>query len=265
MWPSCGQPLVSENWPLLRGIPKWRKLFLGSFYKVKCQSPAFGFFSPSVHPRCLWKMNHATHSHKWRGSLGINNTTSWNALGCSLHCCYHQCCWPLVCREPPGVQKVLFRSEGKTQAPGPSTRLINARGRIPVCTLFLPCHESKPLAPISPALVPHFLQKGEWVQKARGDGKKTMLPRTSAFKWRVPSEALRPFPIICISLPVLVPASFRDSHWVSNSCKSLSWGSAPATPGPEKALPRLLSISFQPPKISLKVVLIPETYINLRK
>lgn len=67
-------------------------------------SPSPWIFFPFCSPT-LFMENESCDSftHKWRGSLGINNTTSWNATGCPSHCCYNHLCRPLVCKEPFGV------------------------------------------------------------------------------------------------------------------------------------------------------------------
>lgn len=119
-----------------------------------------------------------------RGSLGINNTTSWNARGCSSHCCYNHCCG-LWFAENLLEYKVLLRSEEKTGS-WPVHWLINAGDRIPVCTWLLPWHEPEPLTPDSPALVPH-LRPGDKYKGPR-EGHKTM-------PWAISTLQCRPFSI----------------------------------------------------------------------
>lgn len=56
---SCFGDLASSQ----RDAKVKKITFLWQFPQSEMLVPAFGFFPPSVHPCCLWKMNHVTHSH----------------------------------------------------------------------------------------------------------------------------------------------------------------------------------------------------------
>lgn len=84
--PSSGRCSPAVDNPSLRDLAtshrdvKWRKEFSpGSFYRAKCQPQAFGL-SSSEHPLFMENESLDSLTHKWTGNLGINNTTSWNAM-----------------------------------------------------------------------------------------------------------------------------------------------------------------------------------------
>lgn len=139
-----------------------------------------------------------------RGTLGINNTTSWNARGYSSHYCYSHCCRLWFAGNLLGY-KVLLRSEGKTGS-WPVHWLINAGDRIPVCTWLLPWHEPEPLtldsssSPSPPPKV-RISTKAQDIRQCLG-----------LFLGHFPSS----------SLPGASPASFRNSFSVNFSWLQIS-------------------------------------------